>query len=134
MIPLMSCVLRSGKPGMFPRPSCTIVVICAGVRRPVTPTSDGMSGGCPCRFGWWQAWQLLAGAESLLVLGSSLTVFSGYRFAERAHREGKAVLIINDGPTRADEFADLKLEGRLGTLLPELVRELRSRTVLRPHR
>ena len=81
-----------------------------------------------------QAWQLLAGAESLLVLGSSLTVFSGYRFAERAHREGKAVLIINDGPTRADEFADLKLEGRLGTLLPELVRELRSRTVLRPHR
>lgn len=73
-----------------------------------------------------QAWQLLDDAESLLVLGSSLTVFSGYRFAERAHRDGKEVLIINDGPTRADELAALKLEGRLGVLLPALVTELRD--------
>ncbi len=73
-----------------------------------------------------QAWQLLAEAGSLLVLGSSMTVFSGFRFAERAQREGKEVLIINDGPTRADDFASVKLEGRLGDLLPALVRRIRS--------
>lgn len=73
-----------------------------------------------------QAWRELAAADSLLVLGSSLTVFSGFRFAERAHRDGKPVFIINDGPTRADEFAELKLEGRLGTLLPQLAAEFRT--------
>src|SRR5690554_270862 len=68
-----------------------------------------------------RAWQMLEEADSLLVLGSSLTVFSGYRFAEGAVRRGKPVFIINDGPTRADELASLKMEGRLGTILPQVV-------------
>lgn len=68
-----------------------------------------------------RAWQMLEGAASLLVLGSSLTVWSGYRFVEGAHKVGKPVFIVNDGPTRADELAELKLEGRLGVILPEVV-------------
>lgn len=65
-----------------------------------------------------RAWALLEAADSLLVLGSSLTVWSGYRFAEGAVQRGKPLFIINDGPTRADGLAVLKLSGRLGTVLP----------------
>lgn len=70
-----------------------------------------------------RAFQMLADADSVLVLGSSLAVRSGLRFAERAHAGNKPVFIINDGPTRADGIAQLKLEGRLGELLPELLHQ-----------
>jgi NAD-dependent deacetylase sirtuin 4 len=63
---------------------------------------------------------MLGGAEVLLVVGSSLTVMSGLRFVLAARRSGKPVVIVNDGPTRADELAELKVEGRLGDLLPGL--------------
>lgn len=66
------------------------------------------------------AWQMLDGADALLVLGSSLTVFSGYRFVARAVQVGKPVAIVNLGPTRGDGDATLKVEGRLGELLPGL--------------
>lgn len=60
-------------------------------------------------------------AEALIVVGSSLTVFSGYRFAKRAHKQGKPIVIINVGPTRADPIATVKIEGRAGAVLPALV-------------
>jgi NAD-dependent deacetylase sirtuin 4 len=63
---------------------------------------------------------MLDGAEVLLVVGSSLTVMSGLRFVLAARRSGKPVAIVNDGPTRADELAEVKVEGRLGELLPSL--------------
>jgi NAD-dependent deacetylase sirtuin 4 len=63
---------------------------------------------------------MLGGAEVLLVVGSSLTVMSGLRFVLAARRSGKPVVIVNDGPTRADELAEFKVEGRLGDLLPGL--------------
>ncbi len=66
------------------------------------------------------AWALLAEAEVLLVAGSSLTVFSGYRFVKRAHEDGVPVVILNVGPTRGDPHATLRLEGRLGEVLPAL--------------
>ena len=49
-----------------------------------------------------RAWELFEDAEVLLVVGSSLTVFSGYRFVARAAKEGKPVAIVNRGPTRGD--------------------------------
>ena len=48
-------------------------------------------------------------ADAMLVAGSSLTVFSGFRFARRAAEQGKPLLIINRGQTRGDELASLKL-------------------------
>jgi NAD-dependent SIR2 family protein deacetylase len=50
----------------------------------------------------------------LLVAGSSLTVYSGRRFIYRAQQEGVPIGIVNIGPTRADEMAAAKVEGRLG--------------------
>jgi NAD-dependent SIR2 family protein deacetylase len=61
-------------------------------------------------------------AASLLVLGSSLTVMSGYRFVLRAAKLGIPVAIVNAGPTRGDDKATLKVDAPLGVVLPELVR------------
>jgi NAD-dependent SIR2 family protein deacetylase len=60
-------------------------------------------------------------AGSLLVLGSSLTVMSGYRFVLRAAKLGIPVAIVNVGPTRGDGKADVRIDAPLGLVLPELV-------------
>jgi NAD-dependent deacetylase sirtuin 4 len=70
------------------------------------------------------AWRLMDRAEALLVVGSSLTVFSGRRFVYGAQRAGIPVGIVNLGPTRADDLAEVKVEGRLGEVLPALVEAL----------
>lgn len=59
-------------------------------------------------------------AEVLLVLGSSLTVFSGYRFVKRASEWGVDVGIVNLGSTRGDALATLKLDAEIGALLSGL--------------
>jgi NAD-dependent SIR2 family protein deacetylase len=63
-------------------------------------------------------------ARSLLVLGSSLTVMSGFRFVLRAAKLGLPVAIVNVGPTRGDAKADVRIDAPLGLVLPELVRRL----------
>ncbi len=67
---------------------------------------------------------LVAGARALLVLGSSLTVMSGLRFVLRAAKLGLPVAVVNDGPTRGDAHASIRLDDRLGVLLPELLGRL----------
>ena len=67
-----------------------------------------------------RAYELLAEADALVAVGTSLTVFSGYRFVVQAVKDAKPVVIINDGDTRGDGDAALKLGGRLGTVLPAL--------------
>ena len=63
-------------------------------------------------------------AGSLLVLGSSLTVMSGYRFVLRAAELGIPVAIVTVGPTRGDGKADIRVDAPLGLVLPELARRL----------
>ena len=70
------------------------------------------------------AWRLFDEAELLLVLGSSLTVWSGYRFVRRAAERGLPVAIVNLGPTRGDALATLRLDAPLGTVLPQLAAAL----------
>jgi NAD-dependent SIR2 family protein deacetylase len=60
-------------------------------------------------------------AASLLVLGSSLTVMSGLRFVRRAAAIGVPVAIVNQGETRGDPLADIKLDAPLAEVLPALV-------------
>lgn len=66
------------------------------------------------------AWRLFEDGEVLLVAGSSLTVYSGRRFIYRARDQGVPVAVVNLGPTRADDVAAAKVEGRLGHVLPRL--------------
>ena len=67
------------------------------------------------------SYTMVDGARLLLVLGSSLTVFSGRRFVLRAAKDGIPVAIVNDGPTRGDGLAALKLETPLGEALTAVV-------------
>lgn len=54
----------------------------------------------------------------LLVVGSSLTVYSGRRFVLRAHNQGMPIAIINIGPTRADDAALVKVEAHASVVVP----------------
>jgi NAD-dependent SIR2 family protein deacetylase len=71
-----------------------------------------------------QAFSLVDDADALLVAGSSLTVFSGYRFVRHAAALGIPVAVVNRGPTRGDELATIKVEGGCSELLTLLAEEL----------
>ncbi len=62
--------------------------------------------------------------DALLVVGSSLMVFSGFRFARQAAEQGKPIAIVNHGRTRADELATLKVEADCATVLTSVLEEL----------
>jgi NAD-dependent deacetylase sirtuin 4 len=71
-----------------------------------------------------EAWRVFEAGDVLLVVGSSLTVYSGRRFIYRAGEIGMPVGIINIGPTRADDVAAVKVEASLGAALPALAASL----------
>jgi NAD-dependent SIR2 family protein deacetylase len=68
-----------------------------------------------------QAMSALERSRLLLIVGSSLVVYSGFRFARAAARLGIPIAIINRGVTRADELAQLKLDGDIAEILREVV-------------
>jgi len=70
------------------------------------------------------AWDLFHQAEGLLVVGSSLTVFSGFRFVKKAAEQGMPIAIVNHGPTRADDLATLRIDADAGETLRFVVRAL----------
>jgi NAD-dependent SIR2 family protein deacetylase len=59
-----------------------------------------------------RAMQHLQAADAMLVAGSSLMVYSGYRFAVMAARQGKPIAALNLGRTRADALLALKVDAR----------------------
>jgi NAD-dependent SIR2 family protein deacetylase len=63
-------------------------------------------------------------SSALLIVGSSLSVFSGFRFCRQAHRLGKPIGIINRGSTRADEMATVKVSEDCESSLVQLARSL----------
>ncbi|HTU67415.1 MAG TPA: NAD-dependent protein deacetylase [Steroidobacteraceae bacterium] len=71
-----------------------------------------------------RAFDGLAQADALLVVGSSLMVYSGYRFAEAAAAAGKPIAAINLGRTRADHLYALKISATCGEVLGDLVQNL----------
>ena len=62
--------------------------------------------------------------KGLLVVGSSLMVFSGYRFCRRAYENGVPIAILNDGKTRADDLMLLKLEANCTDILPAVIGDI----------
>ena len=78
---------------------------CGGILKPhVVFFGEGVP---PARLA--QAFARLDAADALLVVGSSLMVFSGYRFVQSAVRGGKPVAAVNLGRTRADDVISLKI-------------------------
>ncbi len=66
----------------------------------------------------------LAASDAVLVVGSSLMVYSGFRFVEDAVAAGKPVAAVNMGRTRADPLLALKLELEVGCTLQALASAL----------
>ena len=64
----------------------------------------------------------LEGARALLIVGSSLMVFSGFRFARVAAKLGVPIAVVNHGKTRADELSSLRVDGNVGELLQGALR------------
>lgn len=70
------------------------------------------------------AYARVEACEALLVIGSSLAVFSGYRFVRRAAERGTPVAIVTLGPSRGDPHASVRVEERAGSVVPWLVERL----------
>lgn len=83
-------------------------------------------GECVPKPKFAEAWSVYASGEVLLVLGSSLAVFSGYRFVLRAAQEAHPVAIVNLGATRGDEHATVKVAGAVARVLPQLAEVLKG--------
>ena len=66
------------------------------------------------------SYALVDSAAALLVLGSSLHVYSGRRFVTHAHKIGLPIVIINQGETKADGLATVRLDAPLGATLTSL--------------
>lgn len=71
-----------------------------------------------------EAWSLLAASDALLVAGSSLTVYSGFRFVRQAAQTDRPVGIVNLGETRGTPLASVHVDGKTGEVLPQLVNAL----------
>jgi hypothetical protein len=55
------------------------------------------------------------------VLGSSLRVLSGYRFVRRAATLGIPIAIVNQGQTRGDPLADVRIDAPLGGTMQKVI-------------
>lgn len=71
-----------------------------------------------------EAYSMVDDTDALLVAGSSLTVFSGYRFVRHAWARRIPIAIINRGSSRGDELATVKVDGGCSELLVLLANEL----------
>ncbi len=109
--------LDDGRIRRFVAPGCDL---CGGVLKP----NVVFFGENVPRARVDRAWSLWQEAEVLLVVGSSLTVFSGYRFVKKAPTRDLPVAIVNLGPTRGDPIACLRLNRGVSEILPALAERL----------
>lgn len=93
-------------------------LICGGI---LMPDVVFFGGAVPKRTNLATA-QLYQRGNGVLVVGSSLMVYSGFRFCKLAKQEGKPLMIINRGKTRADDVVDYKIERDCLAVLAALVR------------
>ena len=66
-----------------------------------------------------ECYQMIDAAEGMLVVGSSLSVYSGLRFCRYAVDQGKPLIILNQGQTRADDLCTLKFSDTPFALMAE---------------
>jgi NAD-dependent SIR2 family protein deacetylase len=67
---------------------------------------------------------MVESARALVVLGSSLTVMSGFRYVRHASKLGLPIVIVNQGSTRGDQYATAILDAPLGLALTMLITRL----------
>ncbi len=104
-------------PDDFTVPACSV---CGGVLKPDVV----FFGESVPKPRVQQCHAMVSRADALVVVGSSLAVMSGLRFARQAAREGKPVVIINRGSTRGDDVATLRVDAGATPTLRALARAL----------
>ena len=65
--------------------------------------------------------QRLEESDACLVVGSSVETYSSFRHVRECKMQGKPLMIINIGPTRADSLADVKVVARSGEIFSNLM-------------
>ena len=70
------------------------------------------------------AFSLLEEGDALLVVGSSLAIYSGFRFLQRAADRHMPIGLVNMGECRGGELVDVRVEARAGEVLPRLAEAL----------
>jgi NAD-dependent SIR2 family protein deacetylase len=100
--------------GRFTAPDCAV---CGGILMPDVV----FFGGTVPRLRVQDCMDAIERADAVLTIGSSLQIFSGFRFCRRAIDLGKPLAILNPGRTRADAIAQLKLEGNCQQVLQALI-------------
>lgn len=98
----------------FDMPACSA---CGGILKPGVV----FFGEAVPRERTTAAFELIEAADALLVVGSSLMVWSGYRFVRRAAERGIPIAAVNIGKTRGDDLIGLRVAGHCGPILEELV-------------
>jgi NAD-dependent deacetylase len=100
----------------------------AGEDDPRCPSCGGMVKTDTVMFGEMlpeqevrQASLFLAVADAVLVVGSTVSVWPAADIVMRAAAQSKPIVIINRGPTEADELAEVKVDAGIGECLPDLV-------------
>lgn len=71
-----------------------------------------------------QVYKTLQDVDGLMIVGSSLMVFSAYRFCRKAAAMGKPMALVNLGKTLADDLATLKIEDDCSCVLTNLLEPL----------
>lgn len=100
-------------------PACAY---CAGVLMPDVV----FFGGTVPKARVQQCMNALSESDALVIIGSSLKVYSGYRFCRRASELNKPLILINPGTTRADHLAERKFTSDCATLLQQSIEQLRA--------
>ena len=71
-----------------------------------------------------KAQRLAEECDSVIAIGSTLSVFPAAYVPLEAQQSGASYVIVNQGPTDQDHLADVRVEGAAGEVLPKLVRRL----------
>lgn len=103
----------------------------AGDLDPSCPECGGMVKTATVMFGellpgeeMEKAMQFLATADAILVVGSTVSVSPASDIVMYGAHLSLPIVIVNRGPTEADERAAVKLDARIGEILPDLVNGL----------
>lgn len=67
--------------------------------------------------------QLICSSDGILILGSSLLVYSGYRVLLYGHEFGSPIAIVNIGKVRGEDKAQLKISAKCGDVIPKLFKK-----------
>jgi NAD-dependent deacetylase len=104
------------------------------IDEPVCEKCSGMLKPDAVLFGEQLPYEVLSEAEQrsrdcdlCIVLGSTLSVYPAALLPRYAHEGGAKLVIINLGPTELDSYAHIRIDGKAGEIMTEIVANIGNR-------